>query len=126
MKAAVNRPLSPHLQVYRPQLTSVLSIGHRATGIILCFGAVALSAWLISLALGEQMFNGYTGLLNTLIGKVFMLGWLFSFFYHLCNGVRHLCWDAGYGYEITQVYQSGWMVVLVAFGMTIGALISAG
>ncbi len=126
MKAAVNRPLSPHLQVYRPQLTSVLSIGHRATGIILCFGAVALSAWLISLASGEQTFNGYTGLLNTLIGKVFMLGWLFSFFYHLCNGVRHLCWDAGYGFGITQVYRSGWIMVLVAFGMTIGALISAG
>ena len=126
MKVAANRPLSPHLQVYRPQLTSVLSIGHRATGIILSFGALALSVWLISLALGEPAFDAYTGLLNTSIGKVFMLGWLFSFFYHLCNGVRHLCWDAGYGYGIAQVYRSGWMVVLAAFGMTIIALFSAG
>ena len=97
MKTVVNRPLSPHLQVYRPQLTSVLSIGHRATGIILCFGALALSLWLISLALGEQAFTAYTGLLNTSIGKVFMLGWLFSFFYHLCNGVRICAGTRGMG-----------------------------
>lgn len=112
------RPLSPHLQVYKIQITSLLSILHRCTGIILCGGAVLCSVWFVTLAQGSQAYGMMQGLLLHPIGLIMLLGLSFSFFYHLCNGIRHLLWDAGKGYEMAQVRKSGWAVVASSLILT--------
>ena len=103
-----NRPLSPHLQVYRPQLTSILSITHRATGIALSFGIILLIAWILATAAGENYFNTMNSIITSWFGKLVLVGFTWALFYHLCNGVRHLFWDAGYGFELSTVYKSGY------------------
>ena len=110
----VQRPLSPHLQVYKPQLTSVLSILHRATGIALSVGALYLAIWVMCAASSPATYAGFQGFNASILGRVLLGGWLFSAFYHLCNGIRHLFWDAGYGFELKDAYRSGWIVVAVA------------
>jgi len=112
------RPLSPHLQIYKPQLTSVLSITHRATGVVLTFGALAIALFFIAAASGEEQLNTINGVFDSGFGKLLMLAWSFCFFYHLCNGVRHLFWDAGVGFEIETVYTSGKVVVIAALVFT--------
>jgi len=112
------RPLSPHLQVYRWQMTSVLSILHRGTGLFLVLGGMMIAFWVVALALGHNIFNSYQAWLGSLLGKVVLVGWSFSLFYHLANGIRHLLWDAGWGYEIERVYITGWIVVLVSTLLT--------
>ncbi len=109
-----NRPLSPHLQVYRPQLTSVLSILHRATGIALAVGALYLATWVIYAASGPRGYAVFQGFNSSILGRILLGGWLFSIFFHLCNGIRHLFWDAGYGFELKDAYRSGWTVVIVS------------
>jgi succinate dehydrogenase / fumarate reductase, cytochrome b subunit len=118
-----NRPLSPDLQIYRPQLTSVLSICHRVTGIALSVGTLLLISWLMAAAAGPQAYSAIQRFLSSWLGLVFMLGWTFSFFFHLCNGLRHLAWDAGYGFELRSIYISGWTVVVISTALTIGAWI---
>jgi len=110
----VNRPLSPHLQVYRPQLTSMLSILHRATGIALSVGALYLAIWVICAAAQPRVYEWFQGFNGSIVGRIVLGGWLFSLFYHLCNGIRHLFWDAGYGFELKDAYRSGWIVVIVS------------
>lgn len=112
------RPLSPHLQIYRWQLTSVLSITHRATGLFLSLGILVYLAWLIAL-LNSESYDTFQMFFQTIPGRLLMLGWVFSFFYHLANGIRHLFWDAGYGFELRTTYISGWVVVGVAFALTL-------
>ncbi len=116
---ARNRPLSPHLQVYKPQLTSVLSITHRATGVALAVGLIGLVYWLVSLAAGPQAYAEAQQLLGSWLGKLVLFGFSFALFYHMCNGVRHLFWDAGMGFELETVYASGWAVVAVSVAMTV-------
>lgn len=116
---ASNRPLSPHLQVYKPQLTSVLSITHRATGIALALGLLLLVYWLFALAAGPETFLKARQLLGSWIGKLVLLGFSYALFYHLCNGVRHLFWDAGLGFELKTAYASGWAVVAVSTVLTV-------
>ena len=106
-----NRPLSPHLQVYRPQLTSILSITHRATGIALSFGIILLIAWILATAAGENYFNTVNSIITSWFGNLVLIGFTWALFYHLCNGVRHLFWDAGYGFELSTVYKSGYATV---------------
>jgi succinate dehydrogenase / fumarate reductase cytochrome b subunit len=113
------RPLSPHLQVYRWQIGNTLSILHRLTGLALALGLVALSYWLIALAGGEAAYDAAARLFASAPGIVFLMGWTFAFLYHLLNGVRHLFWDAGYGFERTQRHASGWFAVLGAVGLTV-------
>jgi succinate dehydrogenase / fumarate reductase cytochrome b subunit len=113
------RPLSPHLQIYRWQIGSTLSILHRATGVALALGLVALSYWLISLAGGDETYGAAMRLFSSPLGLLFLLGWTFSFLFHLLNGVRHLFWDAGYGFERTPRQVSGWFAVLGALGLTV-------
>jgi succinate dehydrogenase / fumarate reductase cytochrome b subunit len=113
------RPLSPHLQVYRWQMGNTLSILHRATGAALALGLVALSYWLISLASGEESYEEAMRLFSSPLGLLFLLGWTFSFLYHLLNGIRHLFWDAGYGFERTSRHASGWFAVLGALVLTV-------
>lgn len=105
------RPLSPHLQVYRPQLTSVLSIVHRLTGVGLMVGTLLLTLWLVSAALGPTSYEVLQVWLASPIGKTLLLGWTVCLFYHLLNGIRHLMWDTGWGFELDQVYATGWVVV---------------
>jgi succinate dehydrogenase / fumarate reductase cytochrome b subunit len=112
------RPLSPHLQVYRPQLTSVLSIFHRGTGLFLVVGTVMFAFWVIALALDHNIFYGYQAWLKSFVGKGLLIGWSFSLFYHWANGIRHLLWDFGWGYEIERVYFTGWIVVAISFILT--------
>ncbi len=109
--AAPNRPLSPHLQVYRPQITSVLSILHRITGVVLAVGIIPLVYWFSGLAGGPEAYVSAYALLSSVPVQILIFGWVLSFSYHLLNGIRHLMWDAGWGFEIQQVITSGWAVV---------------
>ena len=112
------RPLSPHLQVYKPQLTSMLSIIHRLTGAALAVGALAFAYWIFALAQGSDMYADFMTHATSWYGQVMLFGWTFSFFYHFCNGIRHLFWDAGYGFELPAVYKSGWAVVIASLIFT--------
>ena len=114
-----NRPLSPHLQVYRPQLTSVLSISHRATGVALGAGSVMLALWLLALAGGPDSFATASAILGSIPGKLLMFLFTYALFYHLCNGVRHLFWDAGYGFELETAYASGKAVLAASAVLTV-------
>ncbi len=114
-----NRPLSPHLQVYRPQLTSLLSITHRGTGMFLAFSSPVLVYWLWSIAAGAESYAAAQHLLGSNLGRFVLFFWSYSLFYHLCNGVRHLAWDIGAGLEITTLYKTGWWVVVISFALTL-------
>jgi succinate dehydrogenase / fumarate reductase cytochrome b subunit len=113
------RPLSPHLQIYRPQLTSVLSITHRATGIALVLGTLVLVYWLLAAASGAAAYASAQQLLGSWPGRIVLLGFSFALFFHLCNGIRHLFWDAGLGFELKTAYASGKAVIAVAIAMTL-------
>ena len=113
------RPLSPHVGLYRWQLGSSLSILHRATGVALAAGLPALGYWLVSLAGGEQTYAAAAKLFASPVGFLFLIGWSFAFLYHLLNGVRHLFWDAGYGFERAQRHASGWFAVLGSIALTL-------
>ena len=119
--ATPNRPLSPHLQVYRPQLTSVMSILHRLTGIALAVGTLLLVAWLVAAATSPQAFGAIQAFNGSWIGRVLLFGWSFALFYHLCNGIRHLFWDAGWGLELGAAYASGGAVMVISLVLTMGA-----
>ena len=119
--ASNNRPLSPHLQVYKPQLTTFMSITHRATGIALAVGTLMLVLWLIAAATGEGAFNEVQAFLGSIIGRLLLLGWSYALFYHMCNGLRHLFWDAGKGFEIETAYMTGRIVIAASILLTIGA-----
>lgn len=114
-----NRPTSPHLQVYRLPLPALLSITHRATGVFLVMGTLLLSIWIISLAGGAENFQSVRGFIGSLVGRTLLLGWTFSLFYHLLNGVRHLYWDMAKGLELKSVYTSGYVTVAGAAVLTL-------
>jgi len=111
------RPLSPHIGIYRWQIGNSLSILHRATGIALSAGLVALACWLACLAAGEESYRTAYRMFASPPGRLFLAGWSFAFLYHLFNGVRHLFWDVGAGFERGARHASGWFAV-------IGALVS--
>ena len=118
----VKRPLSPHLQVYKPQLTSVLSITHRGTGVFLSLGALVLTYWLVSLAVSEDLFNSFHLHTTFWYGKLFLIGFVFSLYYHLANGIRHLFWDIGLGLEISTTYKSGYFTIFISVALTLTTL----
>lgn len=113
------RPLSPHLQIYRPQITSVLSITHRATGIALAAGTLLLVYWLAALAAGADAYADARALLDSWFGRIVLVGFTLALFFHLANGIRHLFWDAGKGFELGAVYNSGRAVVVVTVVATV-------
>ena len=123
---SVKRPLSPHLQVYKPQLTSILSITHRATGVFLSLGALLLTCWLVGLATSEQAFSNLQQHGSAWYGKIILIGFVFSFYFHLANGVRHLFWDAGLGLEISTTYKSGYATIAFSIILTVATLILGG
>ncbi len=116
---APDRPLSPHLQVYRPQLTMVLSITHRMTGVALAFGTLLLVYWLVAVASGAAAYDIAQGLIGSILGRLLLFGWSVALFYHLCNGIRHLIWDAGFLLDLPAVYRSGWAVVVATLALTL-------
>ncbi|MDE0409467.1 MAG: succinate dehydrogenase, cytochrome b556 subunit [Alphaproteobacteria bacterium] len=123
--ASDNRPLSPHLQIYRPQLTSMLSIAHRGAGIALGVGAAFFAWWLLAAASGPDAYGIAQAFFGSIVGIVVLAGFTFALFYHLCNGIRHLFWDAGMGLELDQAYRSGWTVIAASIVLTAGAWVWA-
>ncbi len=111
-------PLSPHLQVYRWQLTTILSITHRATGVFLSLGTMMLLYWLVAASMGADAYAGAQRCLGSIPSQIVMAAWTFSFFFHLCNGVRHLLWDIGWGFELDTAYLTGYAVVTVSVALT--------
>ena len=122
---STSRPLSPHLQVYRPQLTSVLSIAHRGTGIFLTLGTLLLVYWLLSIASGPEAYANAQAFFSSWFGQLILFAWTYALFYHLCNGIRHLFWDTGFGFELPSVYASGKAVLIVSAGLTLLAWLFA-
>lgn len=110
----VQRPLSPHLQIYRHQITSVLSIMHRITGMLLCLGAVLLVAWIATTAAGPDWHACFFRFIDSIFGRVILLGLVFSLLFHLSNGIRHLVWDMGYGFDLGTTTVTGWTVVAIS------------
>ena len=105
------RPLSPHLQIYKPQISSVMSILHRITGIGLALGAVALTLYLASAAAGPLEYEQMQRVMGSPVGIVLLMGWSWALFYHLTNGIRHLLWDAGYGWDLESVHTSAFVSI---------------
>lgn len=117
--AAGNRPLSPHLQIYRPQITSALSIFHRFTGAALAAGLLLFVYWLAALAAGNAAYASALAVLGAWPVKLLLFLFTFAFFYHLSNGLRHLWWDTGRGFEISEVNASGYAVIISAVVLTL-------
>jgi succinate dehydrogenase / fumarate reductase, cytochrome b subunit len=117
----MNRPLSPFMfpTWYRFQVTSALSILHRLTGIALAVGSILLTWWLVSVAAGGDLFAATRVFIASPIGILLLFGWSIAFFYHLSNGIRHLAWDAGYGFEIRQAYRSGYAILAATAVLTV-------
>jgi succinate dehydrogenase / fumarate reductase cytochrome b subunit len=118
---ATNRPLSPFMigPYYKPQLTSMLSITHRATGVGLAGGTLFLALWLIALASGPRAYDAFAVHVGAWYGQILLLGFSWSLLYHLCNGIRHLFWDIGKGLDIPTAYKTGYAVVLISGALTV-------
>jgi succinate dehydrogenase / fumarate reductase cytochrome b subunit len=95
-----------------------LSILHRMTGVAMAVGLLVLAAWLINAAAGPDQYRQFEVFMSTLIGRLLLIGWSYAFFYHLCNGIRHLVWDTGRGFEKAQANRSAWIVLAVSVGLT--------
>ncbi len=115
----VRRPMSPHLQVYRPQLTSILSIMNRVTGMALSAGTALLVWWLAAAASGPVAFDRVQWFIGSPVGLFMLFGWTAALFYHFFGGIRHLAWDAGYGYELDKVHMSGWATMIATVVCTV-------
>ncbi len=113
-----DRPLSPHLQIYAWQWTMALSILHRATGVGLAGGTLLLVWWLLALANGAESFDTVQMVIGSWIGRLCLLGWTWALFYHFCNGIRHLFWDIGVGFELDTARNSGYTVVAASLVFT--------
>jgi succinate dehydrogenase / fumarate reductase cytochrome b subunit len=113
------RPLSPHLQIYKPQSTSMMSILHRITGMVLSLGLLPFVYWLHAIANGEASYQSIQMVFNSTLGIMSLIAWSFALFYHLCNGIRHLFWDAGLGFDLKQAYRSGYLVLFSTILLTI-------
>lgn len=118
------RPLSANIQIYRPQLTSVLSILNRITGILLSACAVVLVVWLVAAAWGPQAYAAVQATIASWIGRIVLFGATFAFFLHLCGGIRHLVWDTVQGFELRTIYISGWAVVTASVVLTAAAWVA--
>jgi succinate dehydrogenase / fumarate reductase cytochrome b subunit len=115
------RPLSPSIQIYRPQLTSVLSIANRITGVLLSLGAVGLVIWLAAAATGPSAYGEVQRVVMSWGGRIVLFGFTLAFFMHLCGGIRHLVWDTVHGFELRSIYISGWAVVVGSIALTLAA-----
>ncbi len=113
-----DRPLSPHLSIYRWPITMALSMLHRMTGVALSLGFVVFVLWLFDAASGPDAYAVFMSVMGSFVGKLLLIGWSFAFFYHLSNGARHLLWDTGRGLEKEQADRSAWLVLITATALT--------
>lgn len=113
------RPLSPHLSIYRWPITMTLSILHRITGVGLSVGLIVFAVWLMHAAAGPEEYQVVRAVMSSLAGRLMLIGWSFAFFLHLCNGIRHLVWDIGFGFEKSQADAGAWLALLLAAAMTL-------
>jgi succinate dehydrogenase / fumarate reductase cytochrome b subunit len=117
--ADTQRPLSPHLQVYKWQVQMLTSILHRATGIVLAVGSLIILWGLVALAAGNEAYAQFAACAGSPLGMLVLIGWTWSFAYHLCNGIRHLVQDAGAGYAIPQFVRSSWLSIIGSLVITV-------
>lgn len=117
--ATSSRPLSPHLQIYRLPLVAIMSITHRATGVGNVIGLAMLTCWLLAAASGEGAYDGIMWFFGSFIGQLMLFGWTLSLYYHLCNGLRHLGWDIGLGFELADAERSGQIVIGATLVLTV-------
>ncbi len=118
--SAHKRPLSPHLQIYSKQITSVMSIFHRITGVVLAVGSLGLLWVLVSAGMGEQAFAATQACVASPLGRLALAAYSAALMYHLFNGIRHLAWDAGKGFDLPSVYRSGYTVIAFTVLATAG------
>ncbi len=123
--ASLQRPLSPHLQIYRWPLAMAISILHRITGVALAVGAVLMVVIFVSVAAGPESYKSIHIMLTNNVGKTFLILWTFALFLHLFNGIRHLVWDAGYGFEKITTRNSGIVVILASIAFSAAVWIAA-
>ena len=114
-----NNPLSPHLQIYRWHISSLLSIAHRISGVINLFALILIFFWLIFLSFGESNYESFLLIINSFFGKFILIGFTWSMSFHLLSGIRHLFWDLGYGYEIKTANISGIIVIISSLVLTV-------
>ena len=112
-------PLSPHLQIYRWHISSLLSITHRISGVINLLALILIFFWLIFLSSGENNYESFLLIINSFIGKFILIGFTWSMSFHLLSGIRHLVWDFGYGFEIKTANISGIIVIISSLIMTV-------
>ena len=122
--SANERPLSPHLGIYKPEWTMVLSITHRITGAGLAGGVLLLVCWLLALASGQEAFDAVQGFIGTWFGRLLLFGWTWVLFFHFCNGIRHLGWDIGWGFELDAARNTGYLVAVASVGLTVLAWVA--
>ena len=115
----LKNPLSPHLQIYRWHISSLLSITHRISGVINLLALIIILFWLIVLSLGENNYESFLLIINSFFGKFILIGFTWSMSFHLLSGIRHLFWDFGYGYEIKTANISGIIVIIFSLAMTV-------
>ena len=113
-----DRPLSPHISIYRWPITMASSILHRATGLAMAVGFIVLVGWLFDAASGPAVYAKFIGVMDSTVGLILLIGWSFAFFYHLSNGIRHLVWDTGRGLEKDQATASAWFVIVLSVVLT--------
>ena len=112
-------PLSPHLQIYRWQISSLLSITHRISGVINLLALILIFFWLTALSLGENNYESFLLIINSFFGKFILIGFSWSMCFHILSGIRHLMWDFGYGFEIRTANVSGIIVIIFSLALTI-------
>jgi succinate dehydrogenase / fumarate reductase, cytochrome b subunit len=114
-----NNPLSPHLQIYRWHISSLLSITHRIAGVINLLALILIFFWLVVLSLGESNYELFLSIINSFFGKSILIGFTWSMSFHLLSGIRHLVWDLGYGFEIKTANISGTIVIITSLVVTV-------
>ena len=115
----IKNPLSPHLQIYRWHISSLISITHRISGVINLLALILIFYWLVVLSFGESNYESFLLIVNSFFGKFILVGFTWSMIFHLLSGIRHLVWDLGYGYEIKTANISGIIVIIFSLALTI-------
>ncbi len=118
-KPTAARPLSPHLQIYRPLINMVMSILHRLTGMALYLGTLLLAWWLIAVAQGEKYYSYVNELLGHPVGKLILFGYTWALIHHMLGGIRHLYWDTGRGFDISSINRLSWLTIFGSIGLTL-------
>ena len=118
-KTPAERPLSPHLQIYKPMLTMMMSIFHRVTGAALYLGTILLAWWLIAAATGPDYFNFVNELFGSFVGRLVLFGFSWALFHHMLGGIRHLVWDTGRGFDLPTVEIMAWATLIGSMSLTV-------